>query len=163
MDFEGKSVEKLVPFVDECGIKRVTGRTKQSSIFDRDRKHPIILDSTSRVSKLIIAEIHEKLCHPGQNQVIAENRRRFWIINVRSLAKSIGHNCVVCRWRAKRLTRVMSELPPSRIQYGCAPFENVAIDYFDTVWFKFGRRQRMKGYVVVTFLVTRAVYLSFGD
>ena len=87
----------------------------------------------------MIAEIREKLCHPGQN-----------------------HNCVVCRrWCAKHLTQEMSDLPPSRIQYGVVPFENVTIDYFGPVWLKFGCRQRIKVYsVVVTCLVMRALYLD---
>ena len=162
--YDTKSVEKLVPFEDNFGIKRVTARIEQSEIFDQDRKHPIILHSKSRVAELIIADIHRKMCHPGHNQVIAESRRRFWIINVRRLAKSIGHRCIICkRWRGKRLSQIMSDLPPSRIMQGCAPFENLSVDYFGPILLKFGRSQRIKAYgIVFVCLTTRAVHLDLA-
>ena len=159
---EERKMDKLVPFVDEFGIKRVTGRIQESEIFDYDRKHPTILDSKSRVAELIVEDVHKKLCHPGHNQVIAECRRKYWIISVRRLAKRIGHKCITCRrWRGKRLSQLMANLPKTRIMYSSAPFENSAVDYFGPFLLKFGRRARIKGYgVVVTCLTTRAVYLD---
>ena len=104
------------------------------------------------------------MCHPGHNQVIAESRRRFWIINVRRLAKSIGHRGIICkRWRGKRLSQIMSDLPPSRIMQGCAPFENLSVDYFGPILLKFGRRQRIKAYgIVFVCLTTIPVHLDLS-
>ena len=57
----------------------------------------------------------------------------------------------------------MSDLPNFRIPRECAPFENVAVDYFGPFYLKFGRRQRIKAYgVVYTCLTTRAVYLELA-
>ena len=97
---ETNAMKRLAPYVDEFGIIRATGRLQQSELFDEERKHPIILNAKSRVSKMIILDIHNRMCHPGHNRVIAESRNKYWIINVRRLAKNIGHHCVICRrWR----------------------------------------------------------------
>ena len=90
-----KVTEKFVPFDDPDGIKRVTGRLRHSDIFSEERKYPILLPSKSHISHLILADIHERLLHPGHNRVIAESRQRFWIINARRIAKGIGFRCTV--------------------------------------------------------------------
>ena len=161
---ENKFLEKYTPFEDEHGLKRISGRLGQSEIFDYDRKHPILLPFSNPISKLIMLDLHEKLLHPGHTRVLAESRNKYWIVNGRRLAKSIGHNCITCRrWRGKELNQLMSDLPKNRIQHGCAPFENTCIDYSGPSYIKFGRRQRIKCYgIVFTCLTTRAVYLDLA-
>ena len=89
IDETERNFEKYTPFIDENGLKRISGRIQQSDIFDYDRKHPILLPYDSRVSKLILEEIHKRLHHPGHNRVLSESRDKFWVINGRRLAKGI--------------------------------------------------------------------------
>ena len=109
-------------------------------------------------------DIHHELWHAGINRVIAESRRRFWVIKARRLAKSIAFNCTTCRrWRGKGLNQLMCDLPKERIDDGCSPFENVAVDYFGPFLLKFGRKQRIKAYgIVFVCLTTRAIYLDLA-
>ena len=155
-------LEKLVPFIDMSNVQRVTGRLRESYIFDYDQKHPVLLPPDNHISTLILRDIHEKLFHPGHNRVLAESRKRFWIINARRIAKTIGNKCVTCRrWRGQHLTQIMADLPPFRIKPGGAPFESSSVDYFGPFLIRYGRRQRTKAYgVIITCLVTRAIYLD---
>ena len=158
------SIEALNPYIDECGITRVTGHIQNSEIFDHDRKHPIILHDTNKIYFLILNDIHNDLFHPGHNRVIAESRKKYWIVKARKLAKSIGSKCTICRhWRNKHLSQIMSDLPWFRITPGGAPFENMSVDYFGPFNIKFGKRQQTKAYgVIFTCLTTRAIHLELA-
>ena len=92
---------------------------------------------------------------------MAECRKKFWIIGIRRLAKSMGARCVTCRrWRGARLEQFMADLPDFRITPG-SPFENSSIDYFGPFELRFGRRQRPKGYgAIITCLTTRAIHIE---
>ena len=81
---------------------------------------------------------------------------------MRTIAKSIGHKCVICRrWRGKPLTQIMADLPAFRIESNSPPFKNTSIDYFGPILIKHGHRQRTKGYgVIFTCLVTRGIHLD---
>ena len=149
-------LQKFVPFVDNSGIKRVTGRIGNSTIFDYGRKHPILLPGKSRISYIILMEIHNDLFHPGHNRVLAESRKRFWIINARRLSKTIGFKCIVCRrWRGKPLAQLMADLPWFRINPGGA--------HFGPFFIRFGRKQRTKAYgIIFACLTTRAVHLDMA-
>ena len=138
-------LKELCPYIDEMGIKRACGRLKNSEIFNHDRKHPIILPANSPVSYLILHDIHNDLFHPGPNRVIAESRKKYWIINARRITKSITCKCVTCRrWRGQNFLQIMSGLPWFRINPGKAPFENLSVDYFGPFLIKYGRKQRIK-------------------
>ena len=158
-------MEKLVPFVDKCGIQRITGRISNSEIYDYDRKHPILLPGKSWISYIILMDIHKELFHPGHNRVLAESRKTFWILNARRLAKAIGFKCTICRrWRGEHLTQIMADLPWFRIVPGGPPFENISVDYFGPFLIKFGRKQRTKAYgIIFACLTTRAVQLDMAS
>ena len=154
-------IECLDPFEDEDGLMRVSGRLKNSKVFDVERKHPKILPANHPVSRLIVRYMHEKTYHPGHLRVMAECRKEYWIIGLRRLAKRIASQCVICRWwRGKTLEQKMSDLPEFRITPG-SPFENCSVDYFGHFLIRYGRRQRVKAYgAIFTCLVTRAVHVE---
>ena len=164
VNLKSNALKILIPFLDENGIQRVYGRLKMSTIFEYDRIHPIILPGDSRVSKLILENIHKQLFHPGHLRVISESRKRFWIVGCRLLAKQIGYNCVICRrWRNKACEQIMSNLPPSRLAIESAPFQDCAVDYIGPLAMKYGRRARTKAYAAVfSCLTTRCVHLRVG-
>lgn len=161
---DDKRLEKLSPFFDDNGILRVLGRIQRSDIFDYDRKHPMILSHESKIAELILDDIHYKLFHPGHIRVMAESRKRFWIIGCRKLSKRICYRCVTCRkWRQESCQQLMSNLPESRLVVHGSPFEHTSIDYFGPILFKYGRRARKKGYgVIFTCLTTRSIAIEFA-
>ena len=60
---------------------------------------------------------------------MADIRKKFWIIGVRTLSKLVGKMCVICRkWRGSSLEQRMADLPSFRWTPGY-PFEST-IDYF---------------------------------
>ncbi|OWR52080.1 putative BEL12AG transposon polyprotein [Danaus plexippus plexippus] len=54
----------LCPILDEFGILRVSGRIQQSEI-PYETRHPLLLPDRNHLSKLIIAEVHQKRMHGG--------------------------------------------------------------------------------------------------
>ena len=163
VDFSLKKYQQLSPFRDEDGIIRIYGRLKNIKVFDENRKHPILLPNNNAINRLIIQQAHEECVHPGHLRVMAEVRKRFWIIGLRSIAKSIGMKCTICRrWRGSALEQRMANLPSFRLNASC-PFENTAIDYFGPFSMRYGYRSRTKAYgVVFTCLTTRSVQVELA-
>ena len=59
-------LEKLVPFIDMLDVQRVSGRLRESYIFDYDHKHPVLLppDNSVTVAQWLSASnIFRQLCY----------------------------------------------------------------------------------------------------
>ena len=56
------------------------GRLRHAHELDVGCKHPIVLESQSHITKLIIKDFDNALMHCGAGRVIAEVRRKFWIL-----------------------------------------------------------------------------------
>ena len=164
LNLDDSGIMKLVPFMDDKGIQRVYGRLKLSQIFDYNRIHPMIIPRDSSIAKLIFNDIHRELFHPGPQRIVAESRRKYWIINARRIAKHICYDCVTCkRWRKKCCEQIMANLPESRMALGSSPFEYCAVDYFGPLLIKYGGRARKKAYgVIFTCLTTRAIMVDMA-
>lgn len=94
-------------------------------------------------------------------------RQNYWILSVRTSAKSHVHNCVQCvRERAQTSQQLMGSLPRPRVTPS-APFTHTGVDYAGPMNIipYVGRGQRSKKYYVVVFvcLATRAVHLEYVD
>ena len=163
IDLTLNKYKQLSPFKDADGILRVEGRLKNMPVFDENRKYPILLPKEHPVSLLITKQAHEDCLHPGHLRVMAEVRKRFWIVGLRSLAKGLGRKCVVCRrWRGSAMEQKMANLPSFRLN-ASYPFENTSIDYFGPFAMKYGHRSRTKAYgVVFTCLTTRSVNVELA-
>ena len=151
-------VKTLCPFIDDHGVKRINGRIGRSKMFDYDEKFPVLLPKNHKVSELIVLKAHDDVIHQGHSRVIAEVRKRYWIIGLRSMAKRIGRKCVLCRkWRGVAMEQFMRDLPECRTSPGI-PFETTAVDYFGPFHIKYGYRGKKKVYgAIFTCLATRAI------
>lgn len=117
----------LYPFIDD-GLIRVGGRLRNASQ-SFDKKHPIILPSKHRLTKLIITQEHERLLHCGVQTLLCSIRERFWPISGRGVCKNIVRNCVVCfKANPKPLEYLMGDLAACRVN-SSSPFANVGTDY----------------------------------
>lgn len=154
---------KLDPFIDEEGILRVGGRLRRANLSD-ETKHPVILPKDSRISYMIILDIHKKICHLGKNSILARLREKYWIIGANTIVKSIVSKCVICRkYQAPIMHPKMADLPSDRVTPDVAPFKVVGIDYFGPFEIK-QRRCTVKRYgVIFTCLKVRAVHLEIAN
>ncbi|XP_075168937.1 uncharacterized protein LOC142241083 [Haematobia irritans] len=95
------SLAKLHPFIDGSGLLRVGGRLRNSEL-DNASKYPIILPICSRITKLILQNLHEKNLHPGVSALFVIARQTYWIIGARNLIRNLTHNCLKC-FRQRRI------------------------------------------------------------
>jgi len=150
---------KLRPYICDA-ILRVGGRLQQSQQ-PYDVQHPIILPSSSHVTKLIIEDHHRTVGHSGTSLTWTSLRQKFWIIGgAAAVRKTIG-NCFQCKKRnAKPLEQFMADLPKERFAMYKPPFYNVGTDYFGPFFIKQGRRLEKRYGCIFTCLTTRAVHLE---
>lgn len=67
---KGHKLKSLAPFLDSNGVLRVGGRLHESD-FSYNSKHPIILDKSHPISRLIAKYLHKKYLHVGVSQLFA--------------------------------------------------------------------------------------------
>lgn len=59
--------------------------------------HPIVLDSHHPVTTLLIKDYDTKLLHPGPERILAEMRRKYWILRGREAIRRYQRkDCPVC-------------------------------------------------------------------
>jgi hypothetical protein len=156
------SLKSLNPVLDEEDILRVGGRIKHAPI-PYNAKHPIILPRSHSIVKLIVSSIHEHLNHSGVEHVISELRQKYWIPQVRAIAKKIAKSCPTCkRSYSQPVPPMMANLPPSRLQPFSPPFCNTGVDYFGPMLVKQGRSKVKRYGCLFTCMVTRSVHLEIA-
>lgn len=118
----------LSPFLDENKVMRVGGRIDASTC-TYDKKHPILLHASHRLTRLYFEREHVSNMHAGPQLLLATVRECIWPINGRHLARRTVNNCVRCRrLRGETLCPKMGSLPPQRIGTDY-PFISVGIDF----------------------------------
>nr|CAI5865091.1 unnamed protein product [Callosobruchus analis] len=153
----------LSPFMDRDGLIRVGGRLKNSNL-PYCRKHPILLNSSHYLTKVIIRKAHLDLLHAGTEQVLSHVRETFWPISERSVARQVVKKCVTCaKFSTKIVQPVMGNLPASRVTPDF-PFSKVGVDYCGPFLIK-GKRGRgstsSKCWIALfVCFVTRAIHLE---
>nr|CAI5838764.1 unnamed protein product [Callosobruchus analis] len=153
----------LSPFMDRDGLIRVGGRLKNSNL-PYCRKHPILLNSSHHLTKLIIRKAHLDLLHAGTEQVLSHVRETFWPISGRSVVRQVVKKCVTCaKFSTKIVQPVMGNLPALRVTPDF-PFSKVGVDYCGPFLIK-GKRGRgstsSKCWIALfVCFVTRAIHLE---
>ena len=151
------------PILDSDGVLRIGGRLNNAPI-SFDTKHPIILPKDSYLSTLLIRMEHVSSNHIGSQTVAANLRRKYWIVNSRSLIRKIIFECMVCyRSKPKPCNQLMGSLPASRVTPS-RPFSKTGIDYagpFDIRPFRRRGIKTFKCYVALfVCLTTKAIHLE---
>ncbi|XP_067653257.1 uncharacterized protein [Haliotis asinina] len=150
----------LAPF-EKDGVIRAGGRLRQTSL-QYDQVHPIILPAKHQIAKLIMRDVHEKLCHVGPERTLSESRRKYWIIRGRSMAKGIVRNCVTCRKLRQPVHQtLMSDLPAERLYPFSPPFTVTGVDLFGPFKLKYGRNKSIKAWgAIFSCASVRAIHLE---
>ncbi|XP_022079226.1 uncharacterized protein LOC110973069 [Acanthaster planci] len=155
----------LCPEYDaESQLIRVGGRLRRATELDSNAKHPIVLDPKHPVTCLLIQEADCRLGHGGADMVLADLRRRFWIIRGRQSIRSLQSRCEGCiRRRGKPSIPKMADLPPSRLRIGKPAFYSTGVDCFGPFTVSLGRRSEQRWGIIWKCMTTRAVYLDLLD
>ena len=106
---------KLNPFIDNDGLLR--SRLHIVSWLEEEFKCPLILPKDHALTRLIVSEAHERVGHAiGQNAVLNELNKRFWIVGAKVVLNKIKTACLKCKIeRAKVLQPAMGPIPEFRL------------------------------------------------
>ncbi|XP_061717053.1 uncharacterized protein LOC133524913 [Cydia pomonella] len=165
---KGSPLLKLNPFLDENSIMRVGGRLANSE-FPYEQKHPIILQSTHKFTKLLFYFEHKHLLHAPPQLLLATIKERYWPIGGRNLAKLCYRQCVLCiRMKGRVLSPLMGNLPKTRLSPEGHVFVNVGVDYAGPInsASRQGRGCRIVKVYIAIFIcfTTKAIHLELvGD
>ncbi|XP_065094025.1 uncharacterized protein LOC135714567 [Ochlerotatus camptorhynchus] len=127
-------------FLDENGVARFRGRTKACAFVDRDAAEPIILPRHHQVTRLIIAEAHERFNHQNHATIVNELLQRYRIPRLKATYNAVRKDCQQCKNDlAKPRPPMMGDLPQSRLAAFSRPFTYMG-DYLPcltrrTKWF----------------------------
>ena len=137
------------------------GRLKHASGVPLGTRAPLVLPAQHPVVLAYLRHVHVLNGHAGVNQVLAEVRRRFWIVGGRVAIKRLVAKCVACRRRAAKPEQaMMADLPPDRVNPAGPAFTAVGVDYFGPFMVKRGRGQEKRYGCLFTCLKTRAIHIE---
>lgn len=150
------------PFLHD-GIIRVGGRLNNSSL-SIGEKHPIILPKHCHITRLIIADCHQKTQHQGRGITLNRVRSQgYWIVGGSREVASVIKGCVVCRkLRGQNHGQKMAALPNERLE-PTPPFTYVGMDCFGPFLVKNGRREMKRYGLLLTCFCSRAVHVEMLD
>lgn len=157
------SFRKLSPFVDENGFLRVGGRLSLSEL-PYDTKHPLLLPKRCITTILLIEYYHKLYLHVGPRTLQGILSKRYWIINARSIIRSVLAKCIQCfRCRPSVVQPVMGTLPAPRLMANKI-FDHVGCDLGGPFLVKESLRRNAKRYKAYLCLFvcfsTKAVHLE---
>ena len=154
-----KYVQKLVPFLDEDGLIRVSGRLVHENA--GLACHAILLHKKNVAAKLIAEFYHKQVMHMGRTTTVGAIRcAGYWVIGITPLVKSLVFNCVRCRFlRGREAEQLMASLPAERLSTE-GPFVNTGLDLFGPFTVKDGRKHVKRYVTLFTCMASRAVHLE---
>lgn len=159
------ALRKLVPFLDSQGILRVGGRLSHSAIV-YEAKHPALLSSKHRLTKLIIEYTHKRNLHPGRRALHYFLAQKFWILGAHRAIKRCLSNYHQCfRANPRIFQPPMADLQEDRVRQA-KPFSITGVDYTGP-FFVHNRRARgatpFKVYMCIFVCFTvKAVHLELA-
>lgn len=137
------------------------GRLRRSEDLAYTSLHPLVLDPSHPVTRLLIQDFDSRLKHPGPERVFAEIRRTYWILRGREAVRRFQRTCAECRrWKAKPTVPRMSDLPVARLRLFKPAFYSTGIDCFGPFDVKVGRRLEKRWGIIFKCLTVRAVHLD---
>ena len=156
------SLAQLRPVMKE-GVLVVPGRLSNARL-PEEAKAPAVLPSQHPAVESLVRHVHEKTAHSGQEYVLAELRRCYWVVGGSSLVKRVLAGCLQCKKRkARPCSQQEADLPPDRVTPGEPAFSSVGVDYFGPIPVKRGRGREKKYGCLFTCLATRAIHIEVAD
>ena len=127
-----------------------------------NKREVMLLPFAHPISKLYTRFIHN-INHSGIASTVSKVRRKFWILKLQIIAKSIIHHCTTCKKERKiRYEQIMSSLPVERLKPVPA-WLHTSLDYFGPfeIHGEVNKRARGKAYgLIFNCMQTRAVHIE---
>ena len=153
-------VLQLNIFLDQENLLRVKSKLEKWDCAQRNF-FPILLPKNSKMTEMIIFELHIKFSHAGCYSLLGELRKRFWIIHYFSLVKKIVRSCVICkRYNSRSIKLNQNSYRDFRIQPNFIPFSYVYFDYFGPYYVMINDTKCKIYILCITCMFTRAVNLK---
>ena len=149
----------LDPFIGEDGVLKVGGRLGNAAS-SYALKHPMVIPKSHPITKMIIADCHEKVKHQGKGFTMNEIRSDgFWIPGMNRVV-AFFQQCVICR-KHRRPTEEqrMADLPSERVDPS-PPFSYCGMDCFDPFIVKQGRNTYKRYGLLFTCFFSRAIHIE---
>lgn len=156
-------VFQLNLFLDPEGIIRSKSRADKSLILDYNERNPVLLNSSSHLSELLIRYAHEQCKHLGVDTTINFLRRSgFWLTQARGSVHRLIKKCVACqRFNNRTFKPPAGTLLPAERVNETNPFKITGIDYTGHFYVQSDQQTANKVYILIfTCFVTRAVHLE---
>lgn len=117
----------------------------------------IFLPRSSRLTHLIIMDIHVRSAHAGVDHTLAKLQAEYWTCRARLLVKRVVHDCKRClRFRPPNYAHSEGRLPKFRSEFS-HPFQHVGLDHAGPLYLRDGS----KVYVLLfTCACVRAIHLE---
>ncbi len=153
-------VNQLNIFIDQEGILRVKSKFSRWKN-DKCCRYPILLHKESRLTYLIINDLHQKFSHIGVYSLLAEMRKKFWIPHYYSVVKKILRDCISCR-RFKERTIKLNQSPyrEFRLDPPNIPYQYIFIDHLGPYHVKVNGQKVKVWLLCLTCLWSRAINLK---
>ncbi len=123
------------------GLIRVGGCLRGTVGIEDSILHPMVLDPSYPVTRLIIHHYYDQLHHPGSERLFGEIRRYYWILRGHEAVRRFQRDCPECqRWWVQPTIPKMSDLPAARLQLYKPAFHSCGVDSFGPLLVQIGRR-----------------------
>lgn len=158
-----KPFQKLNVFLDEKQILRVGGRLHHSVLL-YDKKHPVLLPRQSRLTFLVIENIHLKYFHAGLQTVQCLLYQNFWVLSAKRAIRHVLSKCVKCfKVQPKSFQPHMGNLPSSRVLPSKC-FSSSGVDYAGPFYITLSKTRgakTFKAYVCLFIcMATRVIHIE---
>ena len=149
-------------YQDDHGLWRCGGRLNNSEM-PSPAKHPVLLDKSHHLTRLIIWDCHRRVMHSGTKATLTELRSKYWILGGRQLVRKLLHKCVTCRKSQGKAYRppLAPPLPGFRVKQA-RPFSSTGVDFAGPLYVRdtVNSTSKKVWMCLYTCCVTRAVHLD---
>ena len=153
-------LEEKKPVPSDSPLKRLVLSLKNGCVYSIGRidfDELILLPCDSYLTRLIILDVHNNMCHSGVTSTLAELRCNYWITKGRRVVRSAIRTCLIClRHDCKSYSQREAPLSKYRLNQ-TSLFETTGCDFAGPFYLRNGN----KTYILVfTCTVVRAVHLE---
>ena len=153
-------VNKLNLTLSKNGLLQVKAKFREN---DLPLGFPILLSENSRLTKLIIENVHDDIGHGGIYHVLNFLQQRYFFEKRYSVVKKILLDCVECkRQNARTIKLNQNAYKPFRCSPSSVPFKDIFLDYMSfPVYSDENPNEKKKVHVLIfTCLWSRAINLK---
>ncbi|XP_068210785.1 uncharacterized protein [Palaemon carinicauda] len=153
-------VAQLNIYMEKFGILRVRCKVPKWKQ-DNYLHFPILLHKDSKLTNLIVLDMHQKFGHLGLYALLSEMRKKFWIPHYFSVVKNILKGCIQYKRFNERTVKLnQSSYRDFRTNPPKIPFSYIFVDHLGPYYVKVNGKKSKVWLLCLTCLWTRAINLK---